>query len=71
MEQSILLQRDRGIATVILNRPEKLNALTRPMSERPGDTFEELSADDTVRCIAIGGEVETRIQRHVKNMGRG
>ena len=31
MDTTLLVERDRAIATVILNRPEKLNALTRPM----------------------------------------
>jgi enoyl-CoA hydratase/carnithine racemase len=55
MDQTILIERDAGIATVILNRPEKLNALTRPMWKRLGDAFEELSADDSVRCIVLRG----------------
>jgi enoyl-CoA hydratase/carnithine racemase len=55
MEQTILIERDGAIATVILNRPEKLNALTRPMWKRLGDAFEELSADGSVRCIVIRG----------------
>jgi enoyl-CoA hydratase len=55
MEQTILLERDGAIATVILNRPGKLNALTRPMWERLGATFEQLCADDSVRCIVIRG----------------
>ena len=55
MEDHILVQRDGAIATVVLNRPEKLNALTRPMWKRLGEVFEELSADDAVRCIVIRG----------------
>ena len=55
MTQTILVERDGGIATVILNRPEKLNALTRPMWRRLGDVFLELSADEAVRCIIIRG----------------
>src|SRR6202171_742896 len=55
MDPPILIERDGAIATVILNRPEKLNALTRPMWKRLGDAFEELSADDSVRCIVIRG----------------
>jgi enoyl-CoA hydratase len=55
MESTILLQKAGAIATVVLNRPEKLNALTRPMWQRLGTTFAELSADDTVRCVIIRG----------------
>jgi enoyl-CoA hydratase len=55
MEKSILVQRDGAIATVVLNRPEKLNALTKPMWQRLGEAFEELCADDSVRCVVIRG----------------
>jgi enoyl-CoA hydratase len=55
MEETILVERDGAIATVVLNRPAKLNALTRPMWKRLGDVFLELSADDDVRCIVIRG----------------
>ena len=55
MSDTILLLRDGAIATVILNRPEKLNALTKPMWQRLGEVFDELSADDAIRCIVIRG----------------
>src|SRR5258708_29516093 len=55
MTDTILVQRDRAIATVVLNRPGKLNALTRPMWKRLGEVFAELSADDSVRCIILRG----------------
>jgi len=55
MEEAILVERDGAIATVILNRPEKLNALTRPMWKRLGDVFVELSRDDSLRCVIIRG----------------
>ena len=55
MTEAILVERDGGIVTVVLNRPEKLNALTRPMWKRLGDVFLELSADDSLRCIVIRG----------------
>jgi enoyl-CoA hydratase/carnithine racemase len=55
MEPTILVEREGAIATVVLNRPEKLNALTRPMWKRLGDVFEELSGDEGVRCIVIRG----------------
>jgi enoyl-CoA hydratase/carnithine racemase len=55
MPETILVERDGAIATVVLNRPEKLNALTRPMWQRLGAVFTQLSADDSVRCIVIRG----------------
>ena len=56
MAETILVQDPDGpIATVILNRPEKLNALTRPMWRRLGDVFLELSAKDGIRCIVLRG----------------
>jgi enoyl-CoA hydratase len=52
---TILVERDGQIVTVVLNRPEKLNALTKPMWQRLGEVFGELSADDTLRCVVIRG----------------
>lgn len=51
----ILLEREEGIATVILNRPEKLNALIKPMWQQLGEVIRTLSADDSVRCIVLRG----------------
>jgi len=39
----------------VLNRPEKLNALTKPMWQRLGEVFRELSDDDSIRCIVLRG----------------
>ncbi|MEI6545562.1 MAG: enoyl-CoA hydratase-related protein [Burkholderiales bacterium] len=51
----ILIERDGDIATVILNRPDKLNAMTRPMWRGLGEAFEALSAQDHIRCIIVRG----------------
>mgnify|MGYP000377394846 CR=1 FL=1 len=58
MSDLILVQRDGAIATVVLNRPEKLNALTRPMWQQLGETIARLSADDSLRCIVLRGAGE-------------
>lgn len=58
MEDSIQLRRDGAIATVVLNRPDKLNALTRGMWASLGDTVEQLSADDSLRCVIVRGAGE-------------
>lgn len=55
MNDLILVQRDGFITTVVLNRPQKLNALTLPMWQRLGDVMRELSADDSLRCIVLRG----------------
>ena len=54
----VLVERDGPVATVVLNRPEKLNALTRPMWRGLGDAFEALSTDDSVRCVVVRGAGE-------------
>jgi enoyl-CoA hydratase len=50
--------RDDEIATVVLNRPEKLNALTKAMWRTLGEAVTALSADDTLRCIIVRGAGE-------------
>ena len=55
---SIDVERNGAIATVILNRPHKLNALTRGMWASLGEAVERLSADDTVRCVILRGAGE-------------
>lgn len=55
MADVVLVARDGDIATVTLNRPEKLNALTKPMWQRLGEAMNELGAEDSVRCIVVRG----------------
>jgi enoyl-CoA hydratase/carnithine racemase len=54
-DDTILVQEAGDVVTVVLNRPEKLNALTKPMWQRLGDVFEELSARDDIRCVILRG----------------
>ncbi|MFL6649295.1 MAG: enoyl-CoA hydratase/isomerase family protein [Sulfurifustaceae bacterium] len=51
----VLVDRDADIATVTLNRPDRLNALTKPMWQRLGEIMRELSADDGLRCVVVRG----------------
>ena len=55
---AILVERDGAIATVVLNRPDKLNALTRAMWGALGEAIDALSADDAVRCVVVRGAGE-------------
>ena len=58
MSELILVERDGAIATVVLNRFQKLNALTRSMWGELGDTVWTLSQDAGVRCIILRGAGE-------------
>jgi len=58
MSDLIQVERDGTIATVVLNRAEKLNALTKPMWQALGETITQLSADDALRCIVLRGAGE-------------
>ncbi|TMH63625.1 MAG: enoyl-CoA hydratase/isomerase family protein, partial [Betaproteobacteria bacterium] len=49
---------DGVIATVVLNRPDKLNALTKGMWQALGSVIEALSSDDDLRCIILRGAGE-------------
>src|SRR5436190_21699220 len=44
-----------GIATITLNRPEVLNALTLEIYAQLRDLFETLRYDDAVRVVVITG----------------
>ena len=55
MSDSILLARDEAVATITLNRPEKLNAFDLAMWRRLGEALEEVAGDDALRCVVIRG----------------
>ena len=46
------------IIELTLNRPEKLNALTKPMWKELGSVFKKLSNNKNLRCIIIRGKGE-------------
>jgi enoyl-CoA hydratase/carnithine racemase len=58
MPERVEIARDGAIATVVLNRPEKLNALTKAMWRELGETIATLSADDNLRCLILRGAGE-------------
>jgi len=55
MTDLVLTHRDGPIATVVLNRPEKLNAMSKPMWRQLGETMLALAAEPDLRCIDIRG----------------
>jgi len=54
----VVLQRKPPIAWIILNRPEKLNALTNEMMEDLDEALKNLEGDDEVRVVVIRGAGE-------------
>jgi enoyl-CoA hydratase/carnithine racemase len=58
MGETILVERDGPIATVVLNKPERLNALDRSMWVRLAEIFRELDRDESLRCVILRGAGE-------------
>jgi 2-(1,2-epoxy-1,2-dihydrophenyl)acetyl-CoA isomerase len=53
--EGLLFARDGGVATITLNRPDRLNAITCEMVRGITDFVRECGADDAVRVIVITG----------------
>jgi len=53
--ETVILEERENIATVTLNRPEKLNALNPKMGEELLDVFNVVDQDDDVRVVIITG----------------
>ena len=53
--QEIIYSVDAGVATITLNRPDKLNAFTGTMMQEMIDAFDRIDADDDVRCVIVTG----------------
>jgi len=51
----ILQSRDQDVITITLNRPQKLNALTKSSWAQLGEIFRALDGDASVRCIVLRG----------------
>lgn len=53
--QTLLYAVDDGVATVTLNRPDKLNAFTAQMRDELIAAFDLTDADDAVRAVVVTG----------------
>jgi enoyl-CoA hydratase len=56
--KNILVAQESGIATITINRPEKLNALNRETISELHDAFENLNADTQAKVIIVTGSGE-------------
>lgn len=55
MSDLVLLERDGGIATITINRPDKRNALNVAVIAALRGRLEEIDADPAVRCAVLTG----------------
>jgi enoyl-CoA hydratase/carnithine racemase len=55
MSDEIVFTIEEGIATIRLNRPERMNAFTYPMLEAWGDAIETCRSDPAVRVVVLTG----------------
>ena len=52
---SIDYHNDKGVATICINRPDKLNALTLAMYDDLGKAFDEAAKDEAIRAVVLTG----------------
>ena len=60
MEDIVLSEVRDGVATVTLNRPRQMNALSAELRRRFGDTLAALGADDSVAAVIITGKARVQ-----------
>ncbi|MEU8270796.1 enoyl-CoA hydratase/isomerase family protein, partial [Sphaerisporangium sp. NPDC049002] len=54
--KTLLVSRDDGLATIALNRPERLNAIGGGLEEELGRALAEVADDPAVRAVLLRGE---------------
>lgn len=50
---------DEGVVTVVLDRPEKKNALSIALRDEVSDALDRIAADDRVRAVVLAAEGDT------------
>jgi enoyl-CoA hydratase/carnithine racemase len=58
MSEHVLIEREGGLLTLRLNRPDKMNALTRAMYSQMAEVLDAANADRSVRAVLITGGAE-------------
>jgi enoyl-CoA hydratase len=54
--ETIIFEKKRGVAKIILNRPEVLNAMNDVMFREIGQALEDSEEDNTIRVVVITGK---------------
>ena len=55
MSEQVLLEVEGGVATVTLNRPDRLNAIDLPTLEALAAALDRVAASADVRCVVLAG----------------
>jgi enoyl-CoA hydratase/carnithine racemase len=58
MTKDVLFEVDGHVATITLNRPQKLNAVTPEMADAIVAAVKECNDSDTIRCVIVTGAGE-------------
>src|SRR5260221_10920168 len=58
MSEPVLIERHGDIAVIVLNRPDKLNALNKAMWRGVRDLIRACDADPDLRCVVLRGAGE-------------
>lgn len=78
--ETIILEKKENIATITLNRPEKLNAENPKMAEELVEVFDVVDKDDDVRVVVItgagrafcaGADIQERFLGRIERRKRG
>lgn len=56
MHETIVFEKRAGVATIALNRPDRLNAFNGVMHEELHAALDDVAGDDEVRCLVLRGE---------------
>jgi 2-(1,2-epoxy-1,2-dihydrophenyl)acetyl-CoA isomerase len=54
-DSSILESRHEGIVTLVLNRPDRLNALNNDLAVALNESLQRISQDDSIRVVILSG----------------
>lgn len=55
MSDLVIVERDAGVATVTLNRPDSLNALNGPLMAALAEAIRDVADDPEVGCVVLTG----------------
>ncbi|MGH3086770.1 MAG: enoyl-CoA hydratase/isomerase family protein [Rubrobacteraceae bacterium] len=56
MPETIIFEKKNAVATIALDRPDRLNAFDATMHEELYEALEDVEGDEDVRCVILRGE---------------